>query len=776
MVTIKDVAERAGVSPATVSNYLNRTKPVRKDTENKIKQAIEELQYHQNLSARSLKASVYTDIGVVLPNLHDPYYVQIFQGIEAAFQNTPYFLNLALTYDTPELERKVVNNMLRKQVCGLILVTCCPNDWKFYYENFNRHNRPIVLLDRAIQNLDCNYITFDYKEAMRTMTQSLLQKGCHDIVLLAGSDQYTCENDCIKGFLEAHQNTGIEPRQSSVKQIKITKEYAFLEVASILQQRIPDAIVTTSCQTADGTIEALYLLGYTAEDIRLLSLGQEHWNKYTRTKSTFSTARPAIKMGDTAAHLLLEQIRLPLLTENQRITIPSHMDPGVALQYTHSLQSNNQVFFSEQTIIQMDRVMPRQRYYTSSAKTSDDPITLQVLMPEIPSVHTIRNLVRNFEVLTGIQIQIHTLPHPVLYDAIMQDFRRNPEEKHYDVYMYDIAAFPLLASQGALADITDYVSHIGEDVFLPGYMDLFGSLFGRQYGLPFAQTPQILYYRKDLFEDISIQVGFEKLYGSKLRPPLTFTEFNAIADYFTFHTDAVAYGCSVTASDINHLTSAIYPRLLSNGGCILDESGNVQFNTPETLRAYVSFMRTLAVAKPDYRTATNRDAVNDFQNGETAMLISYPSFMTNSVDLGNIGYCHIPGRRSLIGGWGIGVSSRSCCISEAVEFVKWTCSEQMSGYFALTGSLSAVSNTYSNDELVNMFPMLPLYQTANMNSGTVFPLVINGNTAVPVNSIDEIVCRWAYEMIDKKCSVEDAIQNTQAELEALIAQEISAHR
>ena len=81
MVTIVDVAQMAGVSIATVSNYLNHTKPVSKPVSERIQKAIDTLHYSQNLSAKNLKSNTYTDIGVILPNLNDSYYVQLFQGI-----------------------------------------------------------------------------------------------------------------------------------------------------------------------------------------------------------------------------------------------------------------------------------------------------------------------------------------------------------------------------------------------------------------------------------------------------------------------------------------------------------------------------------------------------------------------------------------------------------------------------------------------------------------------------------------------------------------------
>ena len=129
---------------------MNHTKPVSKAVSARIKAAIEELQYSQNLTAKNLKSNTYNDIGIILPNFNDPYYVQIFQGIEYAFQNSSYYLNLTFSYDIPEIEQQIVQNMLRKQVCGLILVSCQPDGWKFYYENFNKQKPP----DRLNRSID----------------------------------------------------------------------------------------------------------------------------------------------------------------------------------------------------------------------------------------------------------------------------------------------------------------------------------------------------------------------------------------------------------------------------------------------------------------------------------------------------------------------------------------------------------------------------------------------------------------------------------------------
>ena len=100
----------------------------------------------------------------MLPNLDDPYYyVQIFQGIEKAFSGSSYFLNITCSDDVPELERQELGGFLRKQICGLILLSWQPGTWRYCNEDFTSKGCPIVMTDRRIKSLDANYVSVDSK-------------------------------------------------------------------------------------------------------------------------------------------------------------------------------------------------------------------------------------------------------------------------------------------------------------------------------------------------------------------------------------------------------------------------------------------------------------------------------------------------------------------------------------------------------------------------------------------------------------------------------------
>jgi len=739
MPTIKDVAKLAGVSIATVSNYLNHTRPVSRQTAARIQEAVDQLQYAANLSAKSLRSNSYTEVGVILPNLNDPYYVQIFQGIEHAFSGTQYYVNVAFSYDIPEMERSIAENYLKKQVCGLILISCIPDDWKFYYHAFTARGKSIVMIDRRIKGLDANFLSFDYGAVMEQLTKELLQRHSR-LTLMAGPAQFTCEAACISGFRAACDRAGV-PEQVVVH-TDLNRESAVRTTMGLLRTDTPEVVIATSEATATGIMEALALLGHNDGEVPVVTLGEEHWNKFTHSFATFSTARPAIRMGQMASQTLLDQLEAPHLQETQQIILRDS-----------STDKINLVSEPQQPAAERDRTQP-----------------LKLLMLQVPAVETFQNLLKNFTQKTGIQVQVTTLPH----DKLSREILDRPSGASYDIVMYDIPWLPMLASQGVLRDISDWLVGMDTDIFFPGCLQHYSLFRGGAYGIPFIYAPQIFFYRKDLFEEPRLREDFELHFGMSLRPPITLKEYNAIAEFFTDRTDAIPYGISVAAAYTECLAPELYTRMNAYGSRLFGSGGRVTLDSPETLQAYINLKRALRWAKPDYMQANDVSIIDDFLRGETAMLIGYPAYMTDVTDLrkssmiGSIGYSLIPGRAPLLGGWGLGLHRDCCNEAGALAFLKWMCSEQTGNYFALMGGQTTITSTYTNDELVKLYPWLPMYYSAYESaSPTVVPELPNGRI-LSSEQVDETVCSWLYRAIRDEIDLPDAIAATHRDLEKLV--------
>lgn len=750
MATIKDVAKMAGVSIGTVSNYLNQTRPVSKEASLKIQQAVDALQYSLNQSAKSLRSNAYTDIGIILPHFDDSYYVQMFQGMESILHNSGYYANLAFSYDIPETEQAILHSFMKKQIQGLILVPSQPDNWKYYYDHFVSTHRPLVLIDRDIKNLDANFVTFDNFSLIRQITSDLLDKGYRKVYFFSGSREFECEANCAQGFSEAYRSKNLSPEENFWVSTNMTKEDAFRKLLRLMQSTTPDAIVVTSESIACGVVEGLRCLGYTRDEIPVLTLTEEHWNCHTHSFATATGALPAIQLGKTVASVLLNQLNAPMTKENERIVITPTSD--------YSRSSFKRLIMPHQPL----------REYAPEKR-------LRILMMDTPQVHALLGLLKNFERQKNIMADVTVIPHHKLYKEIVNNHSSGTDDP-YDVVMYDIPWLAELAAGGYLADITEALDSLDPEIFLPGCFKYFSDFGHRYYGLPFMYAPQILYYRKDLFENSELKMAYFKQNGISLRPPLSLKEYNTIADFFTNSTNAVNYGIAIPAAYDECLAPELYMRILTYGGKLFDYKGNVCLDQDATLKAYINFLRSVRVAKPNYRECTDTSIVRDFFNGETAMLINYPSFLADVVDLqrgsrvGDIGYHHVPGYCSVLGGWSLGISSRSNQQEDAFAFLKWLCDEQISTYFALLGAQTAINFTYTNDELVKLNPWLPLYRASYQHCKPMVPPNLGNHAVLSQNDIDAIVCKWVYRLLDGDIDISDVIGETQAELEHLVAE------
>jgi len=738
MATMKDVAARAGVSIATVSNYINGTKPVSPASARKISQAIEQLQYTANAAAKDLRAGKSHEVGVILPNLDDPYYVQIFQGIEKTFSGSNYFVNIAFSSDAPAQETRIVEDFLRKQVCGLILVSCKPDAWKYYYDAFTSKGRPIVMVDRRIKTLDANYVSVDSYFSIRRLTAALLSAGYGALQLFSGSQDFTCEESSIRAFRDAHAQAGIPLAEGQHIQIPLTKEHGFSQTIRLLRRQRPGAILTTSSLVASGVIEGLHLLGYRKEDIPVITLGEEHWNSYTQSFASFSTSRPAIKLGNTAASLMLGQLASPLRDTEH-----------VVLDDT-SLQGD---FSFRQAAQPVD--VPREEAGEA----------LRILLLDSPAVHDFQGLVKNFEHLTGVKTDIRFLSHNAMFNAI-QD-----QATPYDVVMFDIPWLSVLAGTGVLEDISDDLSQFDTSQFFPNSLSHFGAFGNGIYGIPFISTPQMLYYRKDLFSDPALQAAYARRNGVTLRPPISMTEYNAIAAFFTQDTDAVDYGVSVAAAYNECFAPELYFRLHAFQSQLFDPKGRVVFDNPNPLKAYIHFRRTLHFAKPDYLQSTDTSIVEDFLRGDTAMLISYPAFLPNDTHLhknASIGQSLVPGRRPLLGGWSFGIRRHTRQRDNALAFLRWTCNKAISNYFTIMGGQTAISSTYTNDEMLKLYPWLMQYYKTYAYTEPQYSPTLPSGQPLPAKEIDDILCKWAYHSLVYHSDIPESITQTHRALEALV--------
>ncbi len=201
--TIYDVAKAAGVSTATASRVLSgSTYPVNQATREKILAAAGALRYSPNLAGRTLKRSVSRDIGVVIPNISNPFYTELVLGAETAAGERGYGLLLCNSLRQSDREAAYLESLCQKQVGGIILSSVSPT-----HEQLRDFCRPgglrMVALDQRLEDLPHGAVDFQVKAGVKMALRYLAGCGHRRIALLSSPPTVYSRRQALEGYREA---------------------------------------------------------------------------------------------------------------------------------------------------------------------------------------------------------------------------------------------------------------------------------------------------------------------------------------------------------------------------------------------------------------------------------------------------------------------------------------------------------------------------------------------------------------------------------------------
>ena len=394
-----------------------------------------------------------------------------------------------------------------------------------------------------------------------------------------------------------------------------------------------------------------------------------------------------------------------------------------------------------------------------------------MLFLDSPNAHGIIRTHADFSRKTGIDVEVTLCNHAALLAKLMdKDYLAE-----FDVCMYDNPWLDILVANDLLLDITNFVRQetLDDSVFLDKLLDKVGMDRGRYYGIPFLFGPQILLYRRDLFEDPAICEAFKKKYGTNLHVPRTWFEFNVISSFFTRSINAmspVEYGTSIAARNDVLLLPEFLPRVWAYNGRIFDEHGNPLVTSADFKKGLNNLIEAFKFAPPQTLTYNVEDSIKDFYNGSTAMLMSYAAFIvdvnniTKSQIVGKIGYANIPGNHSVLGSWGLAIPSTNPDPAAALKFLLWTSDSEMSKYFTILDGQSPLKNVYTNDELTNHYPWLPLiYKTypGNMQRKSI---KAKDGSLILVTKVEALIYEYIIKILKQELTMDAAMLSLSQEL------------
>jgi DNA-binding LacI/PurR family transcriptional regulator len=313
-VTIKEVAELAGVSPSTVSRVIHNNPKISDDTKRIVNKAMEELKYHPNAVARSLANSSTRTIGLILPNSSDdlftrPFFIEAMRGISIYAQDNNYNLMYCFSNSEEEEVEFIRNYINSSWVDGIVLFTARKEDKCISY--LKRREFPFVVIGKPENGKDTLWVDNDNVQSMYNVTSYLVEKGLRNIALITGPDQFSVTQNRKNGYLQALKARGLKKNSKLIiTGDSFSEETGYSCMKSLLESGVEvEAVAATDDFLAFGAMKAM--------DEKGISLPIVGFNNSPRssfqTPSLSSVDINPVLLGQNAAELLIKSLQNKLI-------------------------------------------------------------------------------------------------------------------------------------------------------------------------------------------------------------------------------------------------------------------------------------------------------------------------------------------------------------------------------------------------------------------------------------------------------------------------------
>jgi len=264
-VTLKDVAQKAGVSEATVSLVLNDRPGVNPKTRARVLALAHELGYSPNAIARSLAMNKTRTIGLVVTDIENPFYGSLVHFLSEQAQKQNYSLLIAVSGDEIEKEDAIINVFLSRQVDGIIIIPSQNIRTNFHiFEMLKKRKIPFVFAISYYPNYDDGFVMSDYSTGSYKLTKYLLSLGHRKIVHLTGPNlKAPLNKERIKGYEQALDEYHISENSQILCCSKADFFSGYQVVKQVLEESKPDAIIAINDILILGARKAISEAGYT---------------------------------------------------------------------------------------------------------------------------------------------------------------------------------------------------------------------------------------------------------------------------------------------------------------------------------------------------------------------------------------------------------------------------------------------------------------------------------------------------------------------------------
>jgi DNA-binding LacI/PurR family transcriptional regulator len=308
-VTLKDIANKLGVSVSTVSRALKDHPDVNSQTKKAVLELAEKLEYQPNLLALNLLKKQSNLIGVIIPKLTYHLYAMVISGIETMLEQKGYHLMICQTNESYEKEVTILQEFNAIRPAGFLISLASGTSDYSHLKQIQRKQIPIVLFNRDCGEIECSKVIIDNRKAAYEAVRHLYGQGYRKIAFLGGPDNVQISNRRIEGFQQAIAHLGLYQNPKYIQHADFTRKDAAEKTNFFLSLKPrPEAIIAFSDQMAISAVLTIKQAGYKIpEDLAIMGFNNEPGDQLMEPSLT-SIDQPSFEMGKRAVRMLLDQI------------------------------------------------------------------------------------------------------------------------------------------------------------------------------------------------------------------------------------------------------------------------------------------------------------------------------------------------------------------------------------------------------------------------------------------------------------------------------------
>lgn len=311
--TLKDIADKTGVSISTVSRVLHddsKKYKISDETITKVKAVAKELGYRVNALARGLRQQTTKEIGIIVPDISNPFFSEIVKSLAGELRKKGY--NFIL-YDSDEdinIERSGVKSLLEKRVDGFVIASV-GQDFS-HIQKIRDSEIPVVMVDRCFADLDVDSVSVDNVKGSMLAVNYLIKEGHSRIAFIQGLHGTYANENRLEGYKLALQQAGISIDEQLIVGDDFRTFNGYLKTKSLLGiSNPPTAIFTAGDLIALGALEACKENNIVIPtELSLITFDDPIFATYL-SPALSAVEQPTLKIAEMAVAMLYNRIKNP---------------------------------------------------------------------------------------------------------------------------------------------------------------------------------------------------------------------------------------------------------------------------------------------------------------------------------------------------------------------------------------------------------------------------------------------------------------------------------